>query len=657
VAASERPRLARRVAYNALLEALSGEAARPQSLEGILPSEFVVRDEFLGLGNVPYPHVLETLDEVCLGEQPEYVLVWGIGAGKTFLARLFLAWTAARVLDGLRDGTFWEPFELDPRTTVVELGCFAPIYEAARDVLFEGIQPMLLDSPWFQRNFPVDPRVRSRLVFMDRRSAIRTHWPLLIAPKGASESSRLGRNLYAVVVDESEFFMRSTGVVGDQVQELVESVSTRIHSRFGRLGKLLLISSAGHTDSLCQRKLEEARHNPEKVFAQRRAVWDVKPLDRWTTPEACDVTVPDPDGKGEIILEGVPVDLRNDFEANPRRALRDYGSVASAAMEPFDPMARSLFHEQAPPRGRGIFPLPEWNAGPYRVPDWVTPEACGVTGVYDSEWGERSTRAYFIHVDLALSGDACGIALAHPVWLSGEGVRIYRERRLERQFDPGQAMAVVIARTRAEREFEEETGEVVPGPRTVSGHAHSDVGVVVDWTSRIAPGDTGGQIDIASVREVVWELVGRGFNVTQVSYDGFQSAESLQAFRKRGVNAKLVSVDRTTGPYERLKEMLHTCRLFHGPSYWQEEYAKLDLLKGARVDHPAGGSKDVADAVAGVVSEAERWAERWDYGDVVSVEPQGDENELLERYGGQLSDMEQSLLERYGGKGDEAEEE
>lgn len=577
----------------------------PEDFSQVLPSEFAVSDRYLGLGTDPYPHILDTLDEFCLGNWTEGVIVWGIGSGKTYLSRLFLMYMAASVLWRMREGTFWDDYDLG-YGTVIELGCFAPTQQTARDVLFQGMRPLMMESPWFQRNFPVDPYIRSRIRFLRHTfSGEDEHWPLIIEPKGGSQSQRLGRNLFAVVIDETDFFVESAGKLGDQAQELIDTVRARIRSRFGNTGKLLLVSSANHVGSVCQRELEQARKEPDRIYAQRRATWEVKPLDRWPSGKACTVTVVQPNGT-PLTLEGIPVELKNEFERNPQRALRDFGSIPSEALEPFDPEAPAIFEEPPPPDGRGPATLPPWrDPVVYHVPDWVTPDASLATGVYDCAWGEVAVPAWFIHIDLALTHDACGIALVHPVWLP--------------------------------RELDRDDTSRPPW------------GVVVDWTLRISAQDIPGQveIDFNAVRGVVLQLRDRGFQFGRVTYDGYQSVDSRQLLRRAGIPTGLLSVDRTPEAYMGLKELLHTGRLFYGDGYWLQEYRGLELIAGRRVDHRAGGSKDVADAVAGATAMATRWLQLHEWGTTVELETELDEIDakLAERYDVDAIDAE--LAKRY----------
>lgn len=130
--------------------------------------------------------------------------------------------------------------------------------------------------------------------------------------------------------------------------------------------------------------------------------------------------------------------------------------------------------------------------------------------------------------------------------------------------------------------------------------------VVVELAWRLQAPE-GGEVDLSRVRQLVLDLRRRGFNIAQVSYDGFQSVDSRQILRRQGFRTKLVSVDRDMSAYETLKELINCGRLrmYHYEPLLRE-LRSLELVRGRKVDHPARGSKDVADAVAGAVSEAIR---------------------------------------------------
>jgi hypothetical protein len=57
--------------------------------------------------------------------------------------------------------------------------------------------------------------------------------------------------------------------------------------------------------------------------------------------------------------------------------------------------------------------------------------------------------------------------------------------------------------------------------------------------------------------------------------------------------------------YETFKEAVYEGRLrWKAYEPLLREVSRLQVVKGKRVDHPSGGSKDVADAVAGAVYNA-----------------------------------------------------
>jgi len=131
------------------------------------------------------------------------------------------------------------------------------------------------------------------------------------------------------------------------------------------------------------------------------------------------------------------------------------------------------------------------------------------------------------------------------------------------------------------------------------GHNEEDT-VVIDLMLRIkAP--VGGEINFSEIRKMIFELRQRGFDIVGVTYDGWQSIDSLQILKENGFNCEVISVDRDTSAYDTCKEKINTGK-FRCYRYepWLEELRRLELVKGEKVDHPPLCSKDVADAVSAV---------------------------------------------------------
>ncbi len=150
---------------------------------------------------------------------------------------------------------------------------------------------------------------------------------------------------------------------------------------------------------------------------------------------------------------------------------------------------------------------------------------------------------YYIHVDLSWCRDATGIAMAHN---------------------------------------EEDT-------------------VVVDFMLKIkAP--SGGEINFSEIRELILKMRDRGFHIVKVTYDGWQSIDSIQILRKNYISCDTLSVDRDTKAYDTLKEKINEGKVrFYEYEPFMTELKRLEFKDGKKVDHPPNGSKDVSDAVAGAV--------------------------------------------------------
>ncbi|MDP8258837.1 MAG: hypothetical protein P9L90_05400 [Candidatus Aadella gelida] len=162
---------------------------------------------------------------------------------------------------------------------------------------------------------------------------------------------------------------------------------------------------------------------------------------------------------------------------------------------------------------------------------------------YDWFKGKRHT-SYHIHVDLSLKRDATGVAMAHN---------------------------------------EEDM-------------------LVVDLMLQIKP-PLGGEIRFADIRNMIIEIKNRGFRLRKVTYDGWQSVDSIQILRENHIYSETLSVDRDTCAYDTLKEKIYEEKIkYYRYEPFLKEVRRLELKEGKKVDHPpVTGSKDVTDAVAGAV--------------------------------------------------------
>lgn len=475
------------------------------------PIEQFIDDPFyLGLGDQCCEAVRRTLCDLFdpSAQYREAALIWGIGAGKSFLTSIANSYIVYRALC-LRDPQAYYGFAPGSNIAVVN---FSVTATQAHKVVFGEIRERIDNAPCFrEQGFRRDQRIQSEL-----------RWPdsgLVIFPGNSQATSAIGYNVLAAVVDEASFLpdveasVRVAGQSGnyryDAAEELYNAIVKRILSRgnakFRRDSLFCMISSPRYVDDFLERKALESQTNP-RIYHTRIPTWQGHPARGLSGATFSD-----------RVCGTVPVEYEEQFHRNPEKARRDLGAVPSEAIGGFfsDPSAIEAHCN-------------EERDGP--------------------EMDGHGKPALHVHVDLGLKRDACGIAGA------------YRG-----------------------------------GP-----------GVVAAFYKRITPADHGGEIDFEQVRQFIVGLRDvHGWRIASVSFDGWQSVDSRQQLRKADIPTEELSVDRTTQAYDTLKELLLTDKLdYYRDEVLFGELRRLELVKGKKVDHPPGGSKDLADALAGAVFKA-----------------------------------------------------
>lgn len=292
----------------------------------------------------------------------------------------------------------------------------------------------------------------------------------------------------------------------DVAEEMFNALHSRIKNRFGNKGLLVMISSPRYIDDFIEKKMKEAKINPN-IFAKRKMLWESKPARYFT--------------KGWIDFEGykIPLEFETEARRNPEAFKRDYMAIPCLALEPY-------FKQ---------FELVE------QCIDTKLEHPIDERGKLKTTFKRRSGNWHYIHVDLSHKRDATGIAMVH---------------------------------------------------------AEEDV-IVVDLMRRIKP-PPGGQIFFADIRDLIFEIRNRGFEIYYVTFDGWQSIDSIQILKEKGFRCEVLSVDKDTAAYDTLQEKIHTKKFkFYRYGPFLEEIRILEFIEGKKVDHPPTGSKDVTDAVAG----------------------------------------------------------
>jgi len=115
-----------------------------------------------------------------------------------------------------------------------------------------------------------------------------------------------------------------------------------------------------------------------------------------------------------------------------------------------------------------------------------------------------------------------------------------------------------------------------------------------------------GEVLFWKLRRLLYMVRKHGLNLRWVSFDAFQSVDSIQMLRQQGYTVGLLSVDKETTPYDFLKAAVYDQRIdipYHAKALKEMRELQMMLQKNKKwkVDHLPTGSKDVADSLAGVV--------------------------------------------------------
>jgi len=551
--------------------------------------------EYFGhIGVHTFPKVKEGFIAIMERENRPLRLVLGgaIGWGKTFLTCLIMARLIYELVT-LRNPQAY--YGLAPGTPI-NLMNLSVTRTHARYVLFNTLKDMLDGSVWFRKYCPRRSDIESIIDFPQRN--------ISFVPGSSSELAPLGANLFGGVIEEANFF---PVVVGsrksrnpderewDQAKKLHDAVWRRMKSRYqkhGRVpGMLVLNSSAKYPDDFLEKVIKENDPNTEVISY---ATWDTKPQDwfsgdkfyifigdRFTRPRVLETQEEVEKYRGKGMIKEVPIEYKHDFEVDIEGAIRDIMGVNIRSLNRFftnldaleecvDPSLPVPFSQEfaggivatdlpiALNLKKLINPIVRMKKSPPRP--LINPDA-----------------PRFCHIDLGTTNDACGICIGH----------IAEVKEVKRRQESDEKIEVV-----------QETAPVI----------------VADLVLRIIP-PLDEEIQIEDVRQILYDLQQLvGFRFVRITYDQWQSKDSMQLLKRR-FGADIVgylSVDRTDDQYNVLKVAINEGRFkcYHYEPFFREVRQLIRDPKTGKVDHPANGSKDVADAVAGMVWNATTY-EMW----------------------------------------------
>lgn len=541
--------------------------------------EFIDSPEFLGSTDlVLWPEVRKTIVEINnnwwrgleSGAHDEATLMGATGTGKTSIAIVTTIYHLY-LLSCLMNPQALYGF---PKATSIVFAIMGAKPRVVNKVIYLPMRKLIENMPYFQKHFMPDKLIESEMYFAEKN--------IRIAQAGGDEDAILGEAIIGGIIDEINFMNVvqrskkaevSTGRAGlyDQAQQVHSTMQRRKKGRFTRPGPMLGIVIASSStkykgDFTDRHKTFVDKHGIKTCYIYNKRQFDVVPSERFSGKKFRLVIGNDIHhdtrvlNDGEVVpngawVEEVPIEYIDDFRKKPYDALRDVMGVSHNALAPFIKTRHKIYECVEAGKEMGLESI--------LVRDHVILGEHGMPQVKQGVYCANPSRPRYVHIDLSRNADRCGIAM-----LRFDGMREVSRSSKGKDDTPMKELLPVA---------------------------------VVEMSCSIAP-DANNEIDVAEVRAFVKHLRTKyGYPIRGVSYDGVDSRESIQAWRKDGMRATMVSVDRTSVPYKQFRDAMYDTRvILQNDDEVLSEILDLEYDEDKdKVDHSVNGSKDVSDAICG----------------------------------------------------------
>lgn len=446
--------------------------------------------------------------------------------------------------------------------------------DLARGVAYREFNDTLKESPWFNAHGTFSDS--------DKNFYYIPEGGKIIIDYGSDASHGLGQQVFVGFMDEINFSkagVKDVTKAKAHMKATYDTIAARVTGTFKHggevFGKIFAVSSKRSDSDFMEAYVEEQLNAGagDHMFISDAPQWEVLPRDTFSK-DTFYIAVGDRHHKGFVVpdnqcfpeaLEDLkkqgyrllqpPVDMKSNFLADFHIALRDLAGIAVTG-------ALSFITQEA---------ISQCTTTERRNPFYTDILEIGTKDNYSIEefFHMKEVPAIFkriplfIHLDLSLNTDRTGI--------SGGGIT-------------------------SRKDITNNEGAKVSMP--FLSHMFS-VAIQAPRGDKIPYGKI--------VAFLVW-LRKQGFHIEIISRDQFQSEYLGQELEAKGFKVEKISLDRTSDGYTALRSVLLEERIEQlDHKLLQDELVRLqrDSITD-KVDHPAGGSKDVADSHAGWVWNAIR---------------------------------------------------
>ena len=548
--------------------------------------DFVESNYFLGKitvqGKAIYPGWWDVIEQIFV-DDTRYIVVFtgAIGIGKTWIACAICIPYILYRISCLKDP--WSYFEL-AESGKFDVSFFNLTKSLSATRGFQYLQNALLNSYWFRKHGGGVIKGKAGNEWMELPLF---NW--VLASPYAKGFSIQGANVVCGIMDEVDSPVESKGQK-ERILQAYDATVRRFESRFvkdGRsLGRLFLVASKQDELSFLNVYIEQMKDR-ENVFIVDKPIWEMKPKYHYSG-KTFSVLVGDAytpskileneEEKREYIKQGfrvieVPEEYRPDFELDIIGALRDLAGIAVKGQRRYK-----------------LFPSVAWIRFDETKEDPVTVDTLEVSLEDDFDWINVIDLSKFrqdlkvpryIHLDIAISGDAMAIACS-----------------------------CVAGWQEVEEQEEEGTfrRKIVPVIET-------------DFILRVKAKKEQ-RIPLAKMRKFILDLRRAGLNIAKFTADlRLASEDTLQILQKAGIRAEYFSVDRNTQASLDFRNLVYEGRWlchYHKWLFFEMKHIEHDREKN-KIDHPETvkeievlqdgnireyvmeGSKDCFDAVVGSV--------------------------------------------------------